>query len=185
MKLLALLALIGAFLAGCSSPQPAGAGGSSPAPAPAPIAGICTATGADSTLTRTGMLPDGAPEVPPVTAPMQASWATWSPEPGQAGPATLYGHVDGQTDGVRGQPGIFNRIDDLRPGQGIVVDQDDDSAAVFTVYRVATYPKATLPEGEVYGDTPGPELRLVTCGGPFDEAAGSYRDQVVVFARLT
>ena len=37
---------------------------------------------------------------------------------------------------------------------------------------------------EVYGDTAGPELRLITCGGDFDDAARSYRDNTVVFARL-
>jgi hypothetical protein len=34
----------------------------------------------------------------------------------------------------------------------------------------------------VYGDTPGPQLRLITGGGTFDRAARSYRDNVVVFA---
>jgi hypothetical protein len=29
-----------------------------------------------------------------------------------------------------------------------------------------------------------PELRLITCGGTFDRARGSYRDNLVVFARL-
>ena len=27
-------------------------------------------------------------------------------------------------------------------------------------------------------------LRLITCGGAFDEAVGHYRDNVVVFARI-
>jgi hypothetical protein len=36
----------------------------------------------------------------------------------------------------------------------------------------------------VYGPTTTPELRLITCGGPFDDATGHYLDNVVVFARL-
>jgi hypothetical protein len=49
-------------------------------------------------------------------------------------------------------------------------------------------PSATpsgLPTALVYGDTAGPALRLVTCGGSFDRASGHYRDNVIVFAVAT
>ena len=36
----------------------------------------------------------------------------------------------------------------------------------------------------VAGDTPGPSLRLITCGGSFDRNRGSYRSNIVVFAAL-
>lgn len=142
-----------------------------------------------SDLTRTGMLTDGSPEVPPVDDPGQASWATWSPEPGTVGPAVLYGHVNGTVNGVRGVPGVFARIDQMQPGQEILVAREDGTTAVFAVTRVKTWAKADFDRDgaarrEVYGDTSGPELRLITCGGDFDPAAHSYLDQVVVFAQL-
>jgi hypothetical protein len=34
----------------------------------------------------------------------------------------------------------------------------------------------------VYAPTLDPALRLVTCGGAFDQARGSYRDNVIAFA---
>ena len=34
----------------------------------------------------------------------------------------------------------------------------------------------------VYGATPDPEVRLITCGGPFDDTTGHYLDNVVVDA---
>ncbi|MCG8915926.1 hypothetical protein L6E12_09010 [Actinokineospora sp. PR83] len=43
-------------------------------------------------------------------------------------------------------------------------------------------PKADFPTAEVHAPTPGPELRLVTCGGAFDHAARSHRDNVIVEA---
>ncbi len=52
----------------------------------------------------------------------------------------------------------------------------------FTIDRVERHHKDTFPTAEVYGPTAGPELRLVTCGGPFDRRSRSYRDNVVVFA---
>ena len=185
------VAALALALAGCGAPDPAppAAAPSSPPPAaapaqpPEPTAVHLPTLGVSSTLTRTGMLDTGAPEVPPVTDPMQASWATWSPEPGIPGPATLYGHVDGVIDGQPGQPGIFHQAHRLAVNDHIVVDQTDGTPAYFAVYDVRRYPKDDVPEPEVYGNTPGPELRLVTCGGTFDPASRSYEDQIVVFAR--
>jgi hypothetical protein len=58
-------------------------------------------------------------------------------------------------------------------------------AGSFSVERVAMFPKDAFPMQAVYGPTRAPELRLITCGGPFDGFAHSYPDNVVVFARLT
>jgi hypothetical protein len=65
------------------------------------------------------------------------------------------------------------------------ITRADHRVAVFTVYRVAEYQKNAFPTMTVYGDTPGPELRLITCGGAFDASTGSYLDNIVVYARLT
>jgi hypothetical protein len=53
------------------------------------------------------------------------------------------------------------------------------------VERTERHPKNAFPTGRVYGDTAGPTLRLVTCGGSFDRASGHYRDNVIVFAVAT
>jgi hypothetical protein len=52
---------------------------------------------------------------------------------------------------------------------------------VGKTYAVA---KTAFPTDLVYSPTPVSELRLVTCGGTFDTAADSYRDNVVVEAVL-
>jgi hypothetical protein len=39
-----------------------------------------------------------------------------------------------------------------------------------------------FPASAVYGPTPDPELRLITCGGTFDPALGAYLSNTVVFA---
>ena len=46
------------------------------------------------------------------------------------------------------------------------------------------YPKDDFPTLEVYGNTDGPELRLITCGGEFDRGTGHYVDNTVVYASL-
>jgi hypothetical protein len=44
--------------------------------------------------------------------------------------------------------------------------------------------KTAFPTQAVYGNTSYSSLRLVTCGGPFDDAAGHYLDNIVVYAHL-
>ena len=58
----------------------------------------------------------------------------------------------------------------------------DGTLALFRVTKVASYPKDRFPTAAVYGPTPDAELRLITCGGTFDPAQGSYLSNVVVYA---
>lgn len=183
MRLL-LLAAAAAFLAACTAP-PADAPAEAPAavtagPQPHPVAISIPAIGAESSLIATGMTPEGQLEVPDVNQPEQASWWDGSPPPGAPGPAVILGHVDG--DG--GRPGVFYRLRDLEPGDEVLVDRADGSRVRFVVDNVLHLPKSDFPTGQVYGDVPRPELRLITCGGDFDRAAGHYRGQVIAFAHL-
>src|SRR3712207_8301128 len=50
------------------------------------------------------------------------------------------------------------------------------STVTFEVYDARVVPKKDFPTLEVYGNTEGPELRLITCGGPFDRAVGHYEE---------
>ena len=36
----------------------------------------------------------------------------------------------------------------------------------------------------MYGRAGYPSLRLITCGGPFDQATGHYVDNIIVYAHL-
>ncbi len=124
-----------------------------------------------------GLEPDGALQVPPGAFP--AGWYTGSPVPGDLGPAIIAGHVDWD-----GETGVFNRLHDLAPGDEIITHRTDGTAPVFRVNRVDRYAKTAFPTLDVYGDIDHPGLRLITCGGEFDTAAGSYRDNTVVYADL-
>lgn len=47
---------------------------------------------------------------------------------------------------------------------------------------VNRFAKDAFPTDLVYGPTPRSELRLVTCGGRFDQSRRTYRDNVIVEA---
>lgn len=108
-----------------------------------------------------------------------AGWFTGGPVPGDIGPAIIAGHVDS-----RAGPGVFFRLEEMQAGDEIMVTRSDGSKATFTVRRVESYPKLDFPTEQVYGPTPGQELRLITCGGEFDRSRRSYLDNIVVYAGL-
>ena len=89
----------------------------------------------------------------------------------------ILGHVDSRTG-----PGVFYPLAGLAAGTEVLVDRADGSTVAFRVSGVVTVPKTGFPTDQVYGPTLQSSLRLVTCGGPFDRAAGSYRDNVIVSA---
>lgn len=103
------------------------------------------------------------------------------PTPGQLGPAALLGHVDVAATG----PAVFYRLRTLVPGDTVHVTRADHRVAVFRIYRVAAFAKKAFPTRTVHGPTSGAQLRLITCGGPFDATTGSYLDNIVAFARLS
>jgi Sortase domain len=79
-------------------------------------------------------------------------------------------------------PAVFYRLRDLRPGDQIRVVRADRRVVRFRIDSLASYPKQSLPDEEVYGATTAPVLRLITCAGTFDRAQRSYRENLVVSA---
>jgi LPXTG-site transpeptidase (sortase) family protein len=149
------------------------------APAALPVSLSIPAIDVRSELITLGRNPDGTLEVPqPGPDYDKAAWFDGSPRPGDLGPAVIEGHVDSAADG----PSVFYSLGSLAAGDRIEVTREDGTVAAFRVDAVRVVPKDDFPTLEVYGNTDGPELRLITCGGPFDSAAGHYEDNVVVFA---
>jgi hypothetical protein len=131
-------------------------------------------------LLHLGLEENGSLKVPEDTgngAP--ASWYDGSPTPGELGPSVMLGHVNSPN----GRGGVFADLRKLTPGAEITALRADGSTAVFTVDRGALYPKDGFPTLEVYGNTPGPELRLITCDG-YDPATGLFDDNYVIYAKL-
>ena len=111
----------------------------------------------------------------------KAGWYAAGPTPGEFGPAVIGAHVDSKSG-----PAVFYRLGSLKKGAKVSVLRRDGSTARFVVDRVARYSKADFPTTTVYGDTKGrAELRLITCGGAFDQSTGHYVDNIVAFAHLT
>lgn len=136
--------------------------------------------GVDATIMSLGTNPDGTVQVPPLDKADQAGWYEPGASPGETGNAVIVGHVDSAVLG----PAVFFDLGALTPGDTVTVRRADGVPATFTVDSVKSYPKTAFPTELVYGPSDRPGLRVVTCGGQFDQAAKSYPDNIVVFATL-
>lgn len=143
---------------------------------PAPVAVIVPRLGIRSDLVRLAVDATGELEVPEDFE--VAGWWEAGPKPGALGAAVIVGHVDSHRGGA-----IFERLRVLEPKDHVEVLREDGSSVVFEIDALRQYPKDSLPTNQIYGPTPGAELRLITCGGRFDRRTKSYEDNVVVFAR--
>jgi sortase (surface protein transpeptidase) len=154
------------------TPSPQAAARQSP-----PVSLTIPVIGVRAPVIRLGLTGSGALQVPgSITV---AGWYTGSPPPGAVGSAIIAGHVDS----VAG-PGVFYRLNRLHRGDRVYVRERDGSLAVFAVGSVRQYRKSVFPTLRVYGPTPTPQLRLITCGGTFDPQTRHYLSNVVVYATL-
>lgn len=146
-----------------------------------PIAIDISAIGVHSPLQYLGLTAEHTLQVPaPGPLYNEAAWYKYSKPPGSLGPAVILGHVDSAAQG----PSVFFNLGDLQPGDKVIVTRADGLVAIFRVDGVRLYPKADFPTQLVYGPTNHAALRLITCGGPFDNATGHYLENIVVFASL-
>jgi hypothetical protein len=149
-------------------------------PRSVPVQVAVPAIGVRAPLVRLGLDTDGSVQVPRADRPGEAGWYDLGPAPGERGAAVLLGHVD-SAEGAA----VFYDLGRLRPGHRVEVTRADGRVAVFTVESVERVAKDRFPTQRVYGPVDRPALRLVTCGGRFDRAAGGYRDNVIVYAAET
>jgi len=142
-----------------------------------PVSVRASAVGISSSLVQVGLNKDKTIEVP--TSYEQAAWYRLGPTPGSIGPAVIIGHVDS----FKG-PGVFFNLGSMRPGQIVDVTRADKSVAHFRVDAINSYSKGLFPTEVVYGPINYAGLRLITCGGAFDEKTKNYESNTVVFATL-
>jgi sortase (surface protein transpeptidase) len=170
-------AVVPAALATATATATATAGASDPGDVAPPARIRLPSLGVDTAVVAVGVDARGEMAVPEDVR--ETGWYRFGPAPGSgAGSSVVSGHVD---DRVQGR-GAFYRLVDLAVGDPVVVTTAAGADLAFRVSAVRRIPKSTLPVDELFARDGPPHLTLVTCGGTFDRALGSYRDNVVVTA---
>jgi sortase (surface protein transpeptidase) len=140
-----------------------------------PVRVIIPAIGTNASVIPEGTDSTGALETPPLNQKNVTGWWAGGSAPGQDGPAVIVGHVDSAVAG----PLVFWHLRELKPGDVI---ETEPGNLKFTVTGLQEVTKQQFPTQAVYGPTPGPQLRLITCGGAFDSGNGEYVDNIIVYA---
>ncbi|MGW1257874.1 class F sortase [Streptomyces sp. NPDC002513] len=148
----------------------------------APLRVDIPSLGVRAPVVTAGLDAQGAIEPPPFGRPGVVGWYGSGVTPGAVGTALVVGHVDTDTG-----PAVFYKLSSLRQGAKVRVVRGDGRVAEFTVEDVQVLARDRFDAHEAYGTRqPGrAELRLITCGGPYDRASGAYTANVVVSAYLT
>ena len=123
-----------------------------------------------------GTGPDGGMVVPEQVRTV-GWWAPGVLPGGAVGSAVIAGHVDARTQGI----GVLSVLPQLTVGEPVVVRGADGRTAGFRVEARREYGKHDLPR-DVFRRDGSPQLVLITCGGVFDPATGSYESNIVVYA---
>jgi LPXTG-site transpeptidase (sortase) family protein len=129
----------------------------------------------DAAIVPVGVTTKGTLDVPPNL--LEVGWYKFGPKPGQAGSAVIDAHFDGPN----GEPGVFNRLDSLKVGQEIIVQNDKNIPTYFVIKKLTNYLfNDSVPE--VYNTNDGTHLNLITCNGVWDENTKNYSQRLIVFA---
>jgi LPXTG-site transpeptidase (sortase) family protein len=133
-------------------------------------------------VTIVGKQADGSADFPKGAHVDQPAWYKYSPAPGEYGAAVIMGHVDT----IKSGPSVFFNLGKLKSGEKVMVTRADGKTVVFTISHVQSYPKSEFPTNKVYSaQANGAELRLITCGGAYNQKAHHYTKNIVVSASLT
>jgi LPXTG-site transpeptidase (sortase) family protein len=103
-----------------------------------------------------------------------------------AGPMDPQGSIVlvGHRDGVDSGQGAFYGIDQLEPGDSVVLRTSESSRMRFVVEDAQSVTKERFAElaSEVFSTTGSKRLILITCGGDYVKSAGGYQENVLVTA---
>jgi len=161
------------------APRLASDPGARPLARSAPVNIRIPGIGVNAPVMKLGRDADGTVQVPPLAEHNLTGWYRYGPSPGQRGPAVILGHVDSAT-GVS----VFYYLKNMHAGDKVLVTLADGKVATFAVDGLQRVAKDAFPTASVYGRAGYPSLRLITCGGPFDQATGHYTDNIIVYAHL-
>ena len=102
-------------------------------------------------------------------------WADSATPVDSTGTVLIAGHVDSAAGGA----GAFFPLKQARPGTLIEVTTASGQTKTYKVTSVKAMLKEDLPT-TIWSQEGKNKLVVVTCGGPFDQATGHYRDSTVV-----
>ncbi len=111
---------------------------------------------------------------------MNVAWYNLGYKPGEKGSAVLAGHYDTRNGG----PAVFNKLNQLKEGESIFINDAEGNKLEYEVEDIKTYPFDKFPLNEVFASDDEYRLNLITCEGTFNKSARNYSHRTVVYSKL-
>jgi len=128
----------------------------------------------DAVIEPVGLTAAGAMEVP--KDPADVGWFEQGPRPGEIGSAVMDGHYGVWKNGT---VAVFNRLNELKPGDDLSVEDAAGVISHFVVREVRSY-DWDADTSEVFNSSDGKaHLNLITCEGVWNTTQGSYPNRLV------
>ncbi|MCR4256688.1 MAG: class F sortase [Candidatus Uhrbacteria bacterium] len=134
--------------------------------------------GVDAPIKGVALASDGSMDVP--KRPFETAWYERGARPGEAGTATIAGHVDW----VNGADAVFADLHKVMPGDTISVQNDLGVYTSFVVRLLREYDAKEDASDVFYSYDGKSHLNLVTCSGAWDPSKKEFSKRLVVFADM-
>jgi len=145
----------------------------------APVRLRIASIGVNAAIEPVGLASDGAMGTPKL--PRDTAWYKLGPKPGETGSAVIAGHVNWWN----GATSAFAKLNKIKVGDAIIVQNDLGATATFTVSRIERYDVSADPTNVFVSNDGKSHLNLVTCIGVWNKRAKQYSQRLVVFADKT
>jgi sortase (surface protein transpeptidase) len=138
------------------------------------------AIGVSAHVESLGMLSNGNLATPTQSPWTDVGWYDIGTQPGELGSAVIDGHLDRPG----GYPAVFWNLRYLNAGNSVLVQEANGTTLTFRVLRVVYYPPQDAPLQEIFGNSGGKYLNLITCAGDWIPSQHQTTLRLVVYTEL-
>jgi len=143
---------------------------------PAPARFSADSINVELPVVATGVATDVRMQLPETNE--EVAWYAFGARPGDpVGTTVMAAHVDTRAEGL----GPFSRLRRLDRGDDIQVTDAAGRAHRYRVTTVDDVKKSKISLDQLFRRDGSPQLKVLTCGGPYSRETG-YRDNIVVTA---
>ena len=136
--------------------------------------------GVDAPVENIGVLSNGDLATPTQNPWGGVGWYHLGPHPGENGSAVIAGHLDRPG----GAPAVFWNLHNMQPGDIVTVFAGTRAPLRFRVTQVTSYPPNQAPLQEIFGNSGGKYLNLITCAGDWIPNQHQTTLRLVVYTSL-
>ncbi len=162
------------------SPTPSPTPSATPTPTYVPTHLIVPSVGINAPVETIGILANGELDTPSHSPWTDTGWYKDGPLPGEQGSAVIDGHLDRPG----GYPAVFWLLRNMQKGDDVQVLGSTGKTLHFRVTAVVYYAPTAAPIQQIFGNTSGKYLNLITCAGDWIPSEHQTTLRLVVYTTL-